>query len=99
MIQTDIIETAKGAAIGFRIDLDYRPPPLLIIQAEHGYLACSYISKETVAKTEDCMAIITGVNSFEDMLKERVIWASEKAIQKGVHVGMHGEDALNKFME
>lgn len=98
MIQTEIIETNKGAAFGIRIDLDYRPPPLLIIQAEHGYLACSYISKETVAKTDDCMAMVAGVSTFEDMLRERVVWASNKAIEMGVHVGMRGEDALNKFI-
>lgn len=98
MIQTEIIETDKGAALGIRIELDYRPPPLLIIQAEHGYLACGYISKETVAKTDDCMAIVSGVNTFEDMLRERVVWASKKALERGVHVGMRGEEALNKFI-
>ena len=94
MITTEIIETEEGAALGIKIDLDYRPPPLLIIQAEHGYLACGYISKEAVAKTEDSMAIITGVDSFKDMLRRKVAWVSMDALHRGVRVGMTGKEAL-----
>ncbi|MCD4740225.1 DUF1805 domain-containing protein [archaeon] len=99
MLTTEIIETKKGAALGIKIELDYRPPPLLIIQAENGYLACGYLSKETIAKTEDCMAIITGVNTFEEMLRHKVVWVSKKAMERGIHVGMNGEETLNNFIE
>ena len=98
MIQTEIIETEKGAALGIKINLDYRPPPLIIIQAENGYLACGYISKETVEKTQDSMAIITGVDDFQDMLDGKVVWVSKNGKKKGVKVGMRGRDALNKFI-
>lgn len=99
MLSTEVIETELGAALGVRIELDYRPPALIIIQAENGYLACGYLSKETIAKTEDCMALITGVNSYDDMLKRKVVWVSKRALKRGVHVGMTGKDALNKFIE
>lgn len=98
MIETEIIETEKGAALGIKIDLDYRPPSLIIIQAEKGYLACGYISKTTVNKTNDCMAVISGVSSFEEMLEKEVVWASDKAISLGITVGMKGKDALNKMI-
>ena len=99
MITTEIIETEKGAALGIKINLDYRPPPLIVIQAEHGYLACGYISSETVEKTEDCMALIKGVDSYDSMLKGTVAWASKRAKIKGVKAGMKGLDALNKLIE
>jgi uncharacterized protein YunC (DUF1805 family) len=98
VITNEIIETEKGAALGIMIDLDYRPPSLIIIQGEQGYLACGYISKEAVAKTDDSAAIITGVNSFEEMLDGKVVWASKRAQAIGVKVGMTGRQALEKLV-
>ncbi|MCD6522355.1 MAG: DUF1805 domain-containing protein [Candidatus Diapherotrites archaeon] len=92
MIETEIVETGRGAALGIKIKLGL---PLLIIKAERGYLACGYLNPETIEKIGDCAAIISGVEDFYDMLEKPVKWASTTAKKLGIKEGMKGEDALN----
>ena len=98
MIDTEIIETDKGAALGFKMNLGYRPPPLLIIQAEKGYIACAYLDEKTIEKVGDSAAIVSGVKTFKEMLKARLKWVSPKAKQLGLEKGMDAETALDKLM-
>lgn len=71
--------------------------PLLIIKAQNGMLACGYINVETCNKTEEACAIVTGVNSYEDMYQATVVAASHAALALGVQVGDTGEAALRKM--
>ncbi|GEM_PF-2788280 len=94
MIETEIIELKNGAALGFRHLLGNRPPWLLIIQGENGYLATEYINKEFASRVGDAFAIVSNASNFEEMLKGEVTWVSEKAKELGVELGMSGEEAL-----
>ncbi len=71
--------------------------PLLIVKAPNGILACGYINAETCNKTEEACAIVTGVNSYEDMYKATVVAVSQKALDLGVSIGDSGESALQKM--
>lgn len=71
--------------------------PLLIAKKSKGFLACGYINVETCNKTEEACAIVTGVNSYEDMLKASVVAVSNRAIELGIKVGDSGESALLKL--
>ncbi len=98
MIETEIIETNKGAALGYRHLLGNKPPWLVIIQAEKGYLATDYINKDFADEIGDCFAIVSGAKDFDDMLNGKITWASREAKKLGITPGMLGKDALNMMM-
>lgn len=71
--------------------------PLLLIKGAKGLLACGYLNIETFNKTGEVAAIVTGVRTHEDMLRAKVIAASNAAREMGIEIGMAGEDALKRF--
>ena len=71
--------------------------PLLVMKAPKGILGCGYINVETCNKTGEVCAIVTGVNTFDDMRKAKVVAASTQALELGIAVGETGESALNKL--
>ena len=71
--------------------------PLLVIKAPKGVLGCGYINVETCNKTGEACAIVTGVNSFDDMYKAKVVAASDNAVKLGIQVGESGQNALDKM--
>ncbi|AOJ79177.1 hypothetical protein WK78_02985 [Burkholderia cepacia] len=71
--------------------------PLLVMKAPKGILACAYINPETCNKTGEACAIVSGVSSFEDMKKAKVVATSNKAAELGIAVGDTGEAALEKL--
>src|SRR5688572_26040707 len=71
--------------------------PLLLIKAKKGIMGCGYLSVETFNRTGEAGVIVRGVNTHEDMLKAKVVAASDAARSLGVEVGMTGEEALQKF--
>jgi uncharacterized protein YunC (DUF1805 family) len=93
-------EQKKGIAVDLsafqchHIDLKR---PLLIIQGNRGLLACGYINPATFNKTGEAGAIVTGVNTFEDMIDAEIIAVSEAAEALGLKVGDPGRKALDCF--
>lgn len=71
--------------------------PLLLIKAEKGVLGCGYFNIETFNKTSEAAAIVTGVSTFGDMLKAKIVLVSEEAKKLGVSEGDTGESALEKM--
>lgn len=71
--------------------------PLLIVKAKKGFLACGYINPETCNKTDEACAIVTGVNSYDDMYKASVVAVSKKAAELGINVGDSGESVVQKM--
>lgn len=71
--------------------------PLLIAKAEKGILACAYVNPATCDKTGEACAIVSGVNTFEDMVAAKVVAVSQKAADLGVKVGDIGQTALEKM--
>ncbi|MFC1705008.1 YunC family protein [Nanoarchaeota archaeon] len=67
---------------------------VLLIKAKNGLLACGYFDINVANKFDDVMAIVTGVKSFSDMLKAKIVKASKKAEEMGIKPGMVGEDAI-----
>ena len=71
---------------------------VLLAKAKKGMLGCGYFSIETANKLGDALAVVTGVNSFEDMLKVNVAKVSDKAKELGIDEAMNGKEALQKMM-
>lgn len=68
--------------------------PLLTISGKKGFLASGYINVETCRKNEEACAVVSGVESHQDMLNQNVKAASPEARKLGVKVGMNGKEAL-----
>lgn len=71
--------------------------PLLIVKGKKGFLACGYINPETCNKTDEACAIVTGVNTYDDMYKASVVAVSKKAVELGIRIGDSGEAAVKKL--
>ena len=67
---------------------------LLLIKGNKGILACGYLNLETADKLQDVMAIVRGVNSYNDMLNAQVVAVSQVAEALGVNTSMTGLEAL-----
>jgi uncharacterized protein YunC (DUF1805 family) len=67
---------------------------ILVIKAPHGILGCGYINVDVASKFGDVVAIVRGVNTFDDMLEAVVQKTSPKARQAGIKEGMKGKEAL-----
>lgn len=67
---------------------------MLMINSKCGMLASGYIKVETADKLGDALAIVTGVNNYEQMLEKPVVAASIAAQALGVRIGMSGREAL-----
>lgn len=63
---------------------------LLIIKAKRGYIACSYINKETAEKVGDIAGFVTGVKNLNDMFKSKIravtSWGEDVGLREGMSV-------------
>ena len=66
--------------------------PLLIVKGSLGFLGCGYINVDACA--DEACAIVTGVNTHDDMLKASVKAVSKYATKLGITVGMTGAEAM-----
>jgi uncharacterized protein YunC (DUF1805 family) len=66
--------------------------PLLIVKGSLGFLGCGYINVDACA--DEACAIVTGVNTHDDMLKASVKAVSKYATKLGIKVGMTGAEAM-----
>jgi len=71
--------------------------PLLVIKASNGFLACGYINPETCNKTGEACAIVTGVDTYEDMYQSPIVAVSQKGVDLGIEIGEPGRSALAKM--
>ena len=90
-----MIELDNDDVVGYRIELD--KAPLIVIKARRGYVMCGYLDMKTANKMGDIAGKVTGVDTFEDVIKAQIIELSEKAKKKGFKIGMNAGDFLNKL--
>ena len=67
---------------------------LLLIQGQNGMLGCGYFNLAVADKLNSAMAVVTGVQSYDDMLNKCVVAVSARAAELGVTPGMTGREAL-----
>ena len=66
--------------------------PLLIVKGSLGFLGCGYINTDSCI--DEACAIVSGVNTHNDMLKASVRAVSKDATELGIKVGMTGAEAI-----
>ncbi|MCX6661057.1 MAG: DUF1805 domain-containing protein [Euryarchaeota archaeon] len=95
-MKEEIIKMGKWHLTGYCIDLG--KAPLLILQAKKGYIMCGYLNMNTANKLGDIAGKVTGVKTFDDMLKATVIEVSENAKKEGLTEGMNAQDFLKTLL-
>lgn len=68
--------------------------PLIIVKAKNGYIACSYIDKQTAEKVGDIAAFVSGVRTLDDLKKAKIRDATSWAEDLGIREGMSVKKAL-----
>ena len=68
--------------------------PLIVVKAKNGYVACSYIDKETAEKVGDVAAFVSGVKCIGDLKKAKIRHATSWAEDLGIREGMSVKKAL-----
>ena len=66
--------------------------PLLIVKGSLGFLGCGYINTDSCI--DEACAIVSGVNTHNDMLKATIKAVSKDATELGIKVGMTGAEAM-----
>ena len=66
--------------------------PLLIVKGSLGFVGCGYINVDSCI--DEACAIVSGVNTHDDMLKASVKAVSKDATELGIKVGMTGAEAM-----
>ena len=72
-------------------------PPLLIIQGEKGFVMCGYLNLDTAEKLGAAAAVVSGVNSFNDVLNAEIKAATSKAKKLGVEPGKTVKTVISRL--
>ena len=96
MIEVDHVKLDGYIAVGLRVDLP-ESPPLLVIIGEKGFIMCGFLNIDVAERLGVAAATVSGVKSFDDVLKAEVRAATSKAEVLGVKRGMSGYEALKAF--
>ncbi len=76
------------------VKLNLGTVPLLIIKAENGYVASTYIDQDAAEKLGDIACFVTNVKSFEDFERAKIKCVTSWAEDLGIRPGMSIKKAL-----
>lgn len=93
MIYVEQLKIADKTATGLKVELP-DSPPLVAIIGNAGFIMCGFLNIDAAEKLNVAAAMVSGVKTFEDVLKAEIKAATSKARLRGVIVGMKGEEAL-----
>lgn len=68
--------------------------PLIVVKAKNGYIACSYIDRETAEKVGDIAAFVAGIRNIDDLKKAKIRSVTSWAESIGIREGMSVKKAL-----
>ena len=72
-------------------------PPLLLIKGEKGLVMCGYLNADAAERIGLAAAIVSGVNTFDDVLNAQIKVATSKAQELGVEPGMVVKEVIIKL--
>jgi uncharacterized protein YunC (DUF1805 family) len=98
MIEVTPIKIQNETAVGLKVELPDSPAPLVMIVGSRGFVCCGFINMDAAERLGVAVAMVSGVKSFDDVLKAEVKTATTKAQTAGVKTGMKGKDALKLLL-
>jgi uncharacterized protein YunC (DUF1805 family) len=93
MIEVSRVKVDGYVAFGLRVDLP-DSPPLVAIISDKGFVMCGFLNVDAAEKLGVTAAVVTGVKTFDDVLKAEVKAVTSKAEMRGIRRGMTGLEAL-----
>lgn len=91
-----MVEIEDKRAIGVKIELE--TAPFIMIRADNGVLSCGFINIEAAERIGIAAAMVSGVNTFEDVLEASVKALTTQARKRGIEENMSGREALLKLL-
>ncbi|MEM3577212.1 MAG: DUF1805 domain-containing protein [Candidatus Bathyarchaeia archaeon] len=92
-VSVELVRVGGKACLGVRVDLP-NSPPLLVVVADKGFVMCGFLNVDAAERLGVAAAMVSGVKTFEDVLRASVKAVTSGAEALGVRVGMSGEEAL-----
>jgi uncharacterized protein YunC (DUF1805 family) len=93
LISVEQLTVGDKTTTGLKVDLP-DSPPLLAIIGKTGFVMCGFLNIDAAEKLNVTAAVVSGVRTFEDVLKAEIKAATSRAKMKGITVGMKGEEAV-----
>ncbi|MBS3059941.1 MAG: DUF1805 domain-containing protein [DPANN group archaeon] len=97
MMERHIVETKKGAALGFKFKMNKLP--FMMVVADKGYMVANYFDQKVLEKVNDSAVLFTNVKSFPEMLRAKPAYVSKKAQKLGIKKTMTGKQVLDEFID
>ena len=72
-------------------------PPLLLIKGEKGFVMCGYLNLEVAERLGAAAAVVSGVNSFSDVLDAEIKATTSKAKKLGVEPGKVIKEVISRL--
>jgi len=94
-IEVSIFEVRGKEFLGIKVEMP--TAPLLLIKGKRGFVMCGYLNSATAEKLGDVAVMVSGVNTFEDMLNAKIKWASTKAKEFGIVEGKILREEIEKL--
>lgn len=88
------IQLQFGNAVGIKVSMP-EAPPLIIVRGQKGVLFCGYLNPEVAEKLGLVAAIVTGANTFDEILEKPLVYSTKKAQALGIVSGMSGREAIS----
>jgi uncharacterized protein YunC (DUF1805 family) len=72
-------------------------PPLIMIKGDNGFVMCGYLKLEVAENLGAAAAIVSGVNTFQDVLNAEIKASTSKAIKLGLKPGSVVKEVISNL--
>ncbi len=96
MFEIDKIEVGGKSFQALRSTLPGLPP-LLLIKGGKGFVMCGYLNVEVAERLGAAAAVVSGVNTFEDVLNAEIKAATSKARELGLKPGKIVKEVISNL--
>jgi uncharacterized protein YunC (DUF1805 family) len=72
-------------------------PPLLLIKGEKGIVMCGYLNTDVAEQIGLAAVIVSGVNTFHEVLNAEIKLATSKAKELGLEPGLVVKEVIGKL--
>ena len=86
MIMVENLDIDGKAFQGIKIELKGLPP-MVLIEGDKGFVMCGYLNIDAAESLGAAAALVSGVNSWEDVLNAQIKTATTKAKAIGLEPG------------